>query len=73
MFDKNVFINCPFDEGYTPLLKALLFTIKKGGLSPRLALERWDSGEVRLNKIRELIELSQYSIHDLNRQMNIPE
>jgi len=67
VFDKNVFINCPFDEGYTPLLKALLFTIKKGGLSPRLALERWDSGEVRLNKIRELIELSQYSIHDLSR------
>lgn len=66
-FEKNVFINCPFDNEYFPLLKVLLFTIKKVGLNPRLALERSDSGEVRLNKIKELIESSKYSIHDLSR------
>lgn len=66
-FSKNVFINCPFDESYKSLLKPLLFTIKKLGLSPRIALERYDSGEVRLSKIKELVEESKYSIHDLSR------
>jgi len=26
-FDKNVFINCPFDQEYLSLLRPLLFTI----------------------------------------------
>jgi len=66
-FTKNVFINCPLDPDYTPLLKCLLFTIKKIGLIPRLALERHDSGEIRLQKIKQLIEESKYSIHDLSK------
>jgi hypothetical protein len=66
-FQKNVFINCPFDDNYFPLLKTLLYTLRRLGLFPRLALERFDSGEVRLQKIKELIECSQYSIHDLSR------
>ena len=66
-FHKNIFINCPFDDEYLPLLKPLLFTIKKLGFKPRISLERNDSGEVRLHKIKELIESSKYSIHDLSR------
>ncbi len=66
-FDKNVFINCPFDAAYLPLLKVLLFTVKYCGFNPRIALERFDSGEVRLVKIKQLIEASRYSIHDLSR------
>lgn len=66
-FTKNVFINCPLDNEYIPLLKCLLFTIKKIGLNPRLALERHDSGEIRLQKIKQLIEESKYSIHDLSK------
>lgn len=65
-FQKNVFINCPFDNSYFPLLKTLLYTLRRLGLFPRFALERFDSGEVRLEKIKELIECSQYSIHDLS-------
>lgn len=65
--DENVFINCPLDDEYLPLLKVILFILKKAGLSPRLALERHDSGEVRLGKIKELLEVSKYSIHDLSR------
>lgn len=57
----------PQDISYLPLLKCLLFTIKKIGLTPRPALERHDSGEVRLQKIKQLIEESRYSIHDLSR------
>ncbi|MGI8883060.1 MAG: hypothetical protein ACR2IA_02315 [Pyrinomonadaceae bacterium] len=35
--------------------------------NPRIATERSDSGEQRIDKICELIELSKYSIHDLSR------
>lgn len=66
-FEKNVFVNCPFDEDYNKLLKPLLFTILYCGYFPRIALERLDSGEVRLMKIIELIDASKFSIHDLSR------
>ncbi len=66
-FEKNVFVNCPFDERYLPLLRPLLFTIIYLGMFPRIALERADSGESRLTKIVELIRDSKYSIHDLSR------
>jgi hypothetical protein len=66
-FDKNVFVNCPFDRDYFPLLRPLLFTILYLGLSPRIALETVDSGESRLDKIVRLIKDSRYSVHDLSR------
>lgn len=62
----NVFINCPFDNYYFPLLKPLLFTLIYIDLSPKIS-ETSDSGEVRLLKIKELMAVSQYSIHDLSR------
>lgn len=66
-YDKNVFVNCPFDEDYFPLLHPLLFTIIFLKFIPRIALERADSGEPRFNKICELIDNSMYGIHDLSR------
>ena len=66
-FSKNVFINCPFDDQYIPLLKSILFTIIYLGFTPRIALERSDSGEARINKIIDLIKASKFSIHDLSR------
>lgn len=66
-FETAVFINCPFDEDYEPILQAILFCIVFLGFVPRLAKERSDSGESRLDKIRALIEASRYSIHDLSR------
>ena len=66
-FDSNVFINCPFDEEYYPLLRPLLFAILYLGFTPRIALERSDSGENRIDKISELLAGSKYSIHDLSR------
>jgi hypothetical protein len=48
-FDKNVFINCPFDDEYLPLLRPLLFTILYVGLNPRIALESLDSGRPRID------------------------
>ena len=66
-FDRNVFVNCPFDEEYLPLLRPLLFTIIYLGFAPRIALERLDSGETRIQKIISLLTESQYAIHDLSR------
>jgi len=66
-FDKNVFINCPFDPEYTSLLRPLLFTILYVGMIPKIGLERSDSGETRINKICEMMRDSRYSIHDLSR------
>ena len=66
-YDQNVFVNCPFDEDYVSFLRPMLFTVLYLGLEPRIALERADSGELRLTKIVELIKVSKYSIHDLSR------
>ncbi len=66
-FETDVFVNCPFDDRYTPLLRPLLFTLVDLGFSPRIATERSDSGENRIDKICGLIRQSKYSIHDLSR------
>lgn len=66
-FDDCVFINCPFDDAYAPILQAILFCVTSLGLVPRIATESADSGAVRLLKIRDLILSSKYSIHDLSR------
>lgn len=66
-FEKNVFINCPFDTRYYPLLRPLLFTIAYLGFNARIALESSDSGQTRIEKICELVRTSKYSVHDLSR------
>lgn len=66
-FDRNVFVNCPFDADYKPILQAILFCLVRFGLTPRIATERSNAGESRIEKINELILASKYSIHDLSR------
>lgn len=66
-FDTNVFINCPFDEGYRPMLWAIVFTVLSCGFSPRSAMEENDAGVVRLDKIKRLIKESRLGIHDISR------
>jgi hypothetical protein len=65
-FDRNVFINCPFDLEYAPIFEAIVFAVHDAGFRPKCARERLDSGEIRLQKIVELIRASRYSIHDLS-------
>jgi hypothetical protein len=66
-FDRNVFINCPFDAAYIPMFEAIVFAVKFVGFEPRCARERLDSSQIRIHKIVELIRVSRYSIHDLSR------
>jgi len=66
-YDKNIFVNCPFDDDYRQLLVGIIFTIIYFGYNPRLSLERADSGESRIEKILSLIKESKFGIHDLSR------
>ena len=65
-YRDNLFINCPFDEDYFSLLKPLLFTTIYCGLKSKISQTR-DSDNVRLEEIKQLIQQSRYSIHDLSR------
>ncbi len=66
-FHSNVFINCPFDEDYTQLLRPLLFSAVRAGLTVRIASETFDSGVARIHRICDLVRESKYSVHDLSR------
>lgn len=66
-FEDSVFINCPFDQSYiNDLLKPALFFLVKSRLNPRLSLEVSDSGQIRLEKIADIIRNCKFSIHDLS-------
>lgn len=66
-FSDSVFINCPFDEEYWPIFEAIVFCVIDCGFVPRSALEEADSGVFRLHKVQQIIQNSQYTIHDLSR------
>jgi hypothetical protein len=66
-YDRNVFINCPFDPAYLPIFEAIVFSVHVLGFRARCALERLDSSQVRIQKILQLIRMCRYSIHDLSR------
>src|ERR1700687_2295884 len=64
---RDVFVNCPFDSDYKQQFNALIFTIYDCGFYPRCALEAVDSGQLRFQKICQLILECSYGIHDLSR------
>jgi hypothetical protein len=66
-FERSVFVNCPFDEAFAPLLQAIAFCITDLDFFPRLAAENADNAANRLDRIIELIRGSKYGIHDLSR------
>lgn len=66
-YEKNVFINCPFDDPYNPLFEAIVFAVHDIGFRPRCAREASNAGLSRLNKIMDIISACKYSIHDLSR------
>lgn len=65
-FEKNVFINCPFDIDFNPLLRSLSFSILYLGYKPLLC-QTYSSADVRITQIKLLIKKSKFSIHDLSR------
>jgi hypothetical protein len=64
--NKDVFINCPFDDGYKPAFHAILFALYDLGFAARCALEVDDASELRLDKIMRIIEQCTYGIHEIS-------
>jgi len=66
-YGGNVFINCPFDNSYSPLFNAILFAVADCGFRSRCALEIEDSSQVRIEKILKIISECRFGLHDLSR------
>lgn len=66
-YNDNVFINCPFDEQYMTLFRAITFTILDCGFIPRCSLEVDDATQFRLKAILDIVSDSRYGVHDLSR------
>lgn len=63
----NVFINCPFDDGYAPIMDAMIFVIIDCGFTPQTAKDLTANGKERLQNIFKLIENSKYLINDISK------
>jgi hypothetical protein len=64
---RSVFINCPFDDAYAELLRAIVFAISACGYSPVCALDDDDGGQLRSAKLTKMIATCDLSVHDLSR------
>jgi hypothetical protein len=65
--DRDIFINCPFDQGYLPLFRAIVFTVLRSGFKARCALEVDDGGDNRFAKICRIISECRLGVHDISR------
>ena len=66
-FEHSVFINCPFDEEYSPILQAIAFCVFDLGFYPRIAPENANGSANRLDRILSIVQSSKFAIHDLSR------
>jgi hypothetical protein len=63
----DVFINCPFDDSYAPILQAIVFAIFACGYRSRCALEDNDGADLRFSKLMQMITKCDFGVHDLSR------
>jgi hypothetical protein len=66
-YDRQVFLNCPFDDDYYPLLRAAVFSVHACEFTARIALENTGSENVRLDRLVQMIRECRLGIHDLSR------
>ena len=66
-YQLSVFINCPFDAAYLKLFHSIIFAVIHCGFRARCAQEINDGGQVRIEKILNIVEACCYGIHDLSR------
>ena len=67
VYERSVFINCPFDEEFAPLFGAVVFATVSSRFTPRSALESGTVAVPRMARILGAVISSKYSIHDLSR------
>lgn len=65
-YAAGVFINCPFDAAYRPMLFAATFAILDCGYQPRCAQEEEDGGDIRVEKIKRIIQACKFGLHDIS-------
>ena len=63
----TVFLNCPFDREYEPLLDAVVFTCVHAGFFPLIASSSGSVAAPRLERILRSLASARFSIHDLSR------
>ena len=66
-YNDSIFINCPFDTQYTPILRAMIFAVYRCGFLPQTALSEDNALDNRLDKIERSIANCRYGIHDISR------
>lgn len=66
-YEGSVFLNCPFDSSYKEIFEAIVFAVFDCGFFLRCALESEDGGEVRMEKIFDIIANCKFGINDLSR------
>lgn len=70
-YSDSVFINCPFDNKYSPLLRAMIYAVYRCGFYPITAMIEDNGLDNRIDKLKRLIENCRYGIHDISRiQLN---
>ena len=65
-YNKSVFVNAPFSLDRRTIFNAIVFTVQACGFAPRCALEIDNAGQVRLDKIRDLIRDCHLGVHDIS-------
>src|SRR4051794_5309929 len=66
-YERNVFVNCPFDADYKDLFEAVVFAVHDCGYFARCALEVDDGSEVRIDKVEKIIGECRFGLHDISR------
>ena len=66
-YGRQVFLNVPFDARYRKLLRALVFAVHECGLRSSCAQEKDDGGQVRVDKLFQIILACRFGIPDLSR------
>lgn len=54
-YERNVFINCPFDDEYKPLFYAIVFAVNDLRFQAKCAKDESNAGKARIEKIQDLI------------------
>lgn len=65
-YNENIFINCPDDEDYESMFKAIMFAVTANEFIPVCAKSK-KGGDIRVSKICELITKCKYGIHDISK------
>lgn len=66
-YNDSVFINCPFEPEYKPMLDAVVFAVFDCGFIARCTMEEEDASQIRIEKIYNIIFDCRYGVHDISR------